>query len=138
MMLFRIFIALPCATESSHSLSLSYHFIIRIRLWIFKQSTCALYPSKISLFKVFINSFKLIGEMPIDWVFFLGVRHLVNSLSVSVTDCPGIALIFWLYLLRHLESDHLFTFNFATIFHQYFTIFTFPPLKNITKHLFIM
>ena len=35
-----------------------------------------------------------------------------------------------------LESYHLFTFNFAKMFHS--TIFTFRPLKNITKHLFIM
>ena len=37
-----------------------------------------------------------------------------------------------------MESDHLFTFNFVTMFHQHCTTFTFPPLKNITKHLFIM
>ena len=38
----------------------------------------------------------------------------------------------------HLESDHLFTFKFATMFHRYSTTFTFPPLKDITKHLFTM
>ena len=37
-----------------------------------KQSTCALYASEILLFKVFINEYKLTGEMPIDWSFFLG------------------------------------------------------------------
>ena len=52
----------------------------------FKQSTCTLYASEILFFKVFINACKLTGEMPIDWSFFLGVWHSVNSLSVSVTD----------------------------------------------------
>ena len=32
----------------------------------------------------------------------------------------------------------MYTFNFAMIFHQYCTTFTFPPLKSIIKHLFIM
>ena len=39
----------------------------------FKQSTCTLYASEISLFKVFINAGKLTGEIPIDWSFFLDV-----------------------------------------------------------------
>ena len=52
----------------------------------FKQSTYTLYASEILLFKVFINACKLTGEIPIDWSFFLGVWHSVNSLSVSVTD----------------------------------------------------
>ena len=60
-------------------------FIIRIWLWIFKQSTCTLYASEISLFKVLINACKLTGEMPIDWSFFFGVWHSVNSLSLSLT-----------------------------------------------------
>ena len=52
----------------------------------FKQSTCTFYASEILLFKVFINACKLTGEMPIDWSFFFGVWHSVNSFSVSVTD----------------------------------------------------
>ena len=58
-------------------------FILRIKLWIFKQSTWALYASEISLFNFFINACKLTGELPIDWSFFLGVWHSVNSLSVN-------------------------------------------------------
>ena len=129
----------------------------------FKQSGCTLYASEILLFKVFINSCQLTGEMPIDWSYFLCAWHSVNPLSVSVTDsnlswsysesvanknlalywqqnsCPGTTLIFFGFSsLNHLDSDHLFTFNFATMFHQYCTAFTFPPLKNIPKHLFIM
>ena len=46
--------------------------------------------------------------------------------------------IFGFQLLIHLGNDHLFTFNFTMMFDQYCTIFTFSPLKNITKHLFIM
>ena len=53
---------------------------------LFKQSTCAFYASEILLFKVLINACKLTGEMPIDWSFFLGVSHSVNSFSVSSTD----------------------------------------------------
>ena len=34
-------------------------------------------------------------------------------------------------LLSHLESDHLFTFNFATKFHQYFTTLTSYPLQKL-------
>ena len=51
-----------------------------------KQSTCTLYASEILLFQVFVNACKLTGEMPIDWSFFFGVWHSVNSLSVSLTD----------------------------------------------------
>ena len=53
---------------------------------LFKQSTCTFYTSEILLFKVFINACQLAGETPIDWTFFLGVWHLVNSLSLSLTD----------------------------------------------------
>ena len=59
-------------------------FIIRIRLWIFKQSTFTLYASEILLFKVLIYACKLTGEMSLDWSFFLGVWYSVNPLSVSV------------------------------------------------------
>ena len=41
-------------------------------------------------------------------------------------------------MLIQLESDHLFTFNFALLFHQYSTTIIFRPLKNMTKHLFIL
>ena len=61
-------------------------FIKRIRPWVFKQSTCTLYASKISLFNVFINECKLTVEIPIHCSFFHGVWHSVNSLSVFVTD----------------------------------------------------
>ena len=86
MILFLIF--LHCLVQPNQAMHFIFHiiFIIRIRLWIFKQSTCTLYASEISLFKVFINACKLTGEMQIDWSFFLGVWHSVNSLSVSVTD----------------------------------------------------
>ena len=33
---------------------------------LFKQSTCTFYASEILLFKVFINAYKLTGEMTID------------------------------------------------------------------------
>ena len=46
--------------------------------------------------------------------------------------------IFGFQLLSHLERYHFFTFNFATMFHQYLTTFTFPLLKSISKPLFIM
>ena len=45
--------------------------------------------------------------------------------------------IFGFQLLNLLENDHLITFNFTTMCHQYCTTFTFSPLKSITKHLFI-
>ena len=45
--------------------------------------------------------------------------------------------IFGFQLLSHFESDHLFTFNCATMLHQHSTTFTFPHLKN-SKHLFII
>ena len=46
-----------------------------------------MYASETSLSIVFVNSVhKLTGEMPINWSFFLDVRHSVNSLSVSLTD----------------------------------------------------
>ena len=61
-------------------------FIIRIRLWIFKQSTCTLYASEILLFKVFINACKLAGKMLVDWSFLISVWNSVSSFSVSVTD----------------------------------------------------
>ena len=51
-----------------------------------KQSTCTFYASKILLFKVFVNACKLTGIMSIDWSFFIGVWHSLNSLSVSLTD----------------------------------------------------
>ena len=61
------------------------------------------------------------------------------ALHLRRNSCPGTTLIFFGFqLLSHLESDHQFTFNFATTFHPYSTTFTFPPLKNITKHLFII
>ena len=53
---------------------------------LFKQSTYTFYTSEILLFKAFINTCKLTGEMPIDWSFFVGVLYSVNSLSVSLTD----------------------------------------------------
>ena len=53
---------------------------------LFKQSTCTFYASEMLHWKVFANACKLTGEMPIDWSFFLGVWHSVNSLSVSATD----------------------------------------------------
>ena len=40
---------------------------------LFKQSTCSFYTSEILFFKVFANACKLIGEMAIDWSFFLGL-----------------------------------------------------------------
>ena len=52
----------------------------------------------------------------------------------------GTKLRIWIgsELLIHLDNEHLFTFNFTMMFHQYCTTFTFSTLKNITKHLFIM
>ena len=76
---------LHCLVQPNQVIHFLFHkiFILSIRL---KQSTCTLYASEISLIKVFINTFELAGEMPIDWNFFVGVWHSVNSLSVSVTD----------------------------------------------------
>ena len=51
-----------------------------------KQSTCTLYASEILLFTFFINAWKLTSEIPIEWTFFFGVWHSVNSFSVSATD----------------------------------------------------
>ena len=53
---------------------------------LFEQSNFTFYASTILPFKVFINASKLTGEMAIDWSFFLGVWHSVNSLSASLTD----------------------------------------------------
>ena len=50
----------------------------------FKQWPCTLYAYEILPCKVFIDACKLTGEMSIDCSFFLGVWHLVKS--VSVTD----------------------------------------------------
>ena len=73
---------------------------------------------------------------------------IINTVSLSLTDVQLYTddkqfswynvNIFGFQLLSDLESDHLFTFNSATIFHQYCTTFTFPPLRNITKNLFTM
>ena len=53
---------------------------------LFKHSTCTFYASEILLFKFSISTCKVTGEMTMDWSFFLGVWHSVNSLSVSLTD----------------------------------------------------
>ena len=53
---------------------------------LFKQLTYTFYASEKLFFKVFVNMCKPTGEMPVDWSFFLGVWHSVNSLSVSLTD----------------------------------------------------
>ena len=84
----RFYFFLHCLVQPNQVIHFLFHiiFIIRIRLWIFKQSTCTLYASEISLFKVFINACKLTSEMSIEWSFFFGVWHSVNSLSVYVTD----------------------------------------------------
>ena len=66
-------------------------FITRIRLWIFKQSTCTLYASEILLFKVFIKACKLAGKILVDWSFLISVWNPVSSFSVSVTDWT----LFW-------------------------------------------
>ena len=98
---------LHCLVQPNQVIHFLFHiiFIIRIRLWIFKQSTCTLYAYEISLFKVFINACKLTGEMLIDWNFFIDVWHSVNSLPVSLSRylhwqqdiCPGTSLIFLIF-----------------------------------------
>ena len=130
-----------CLMQPNQDIHFLLHviFIIKIRPWIIQTVNLYFYAPEILLLKVFINACKLTGEMPIDWSFFLGVWHSVNSLSVSLTDwnlsSSSIHLGDW---SRHLENDHLFTFNFTMMFHQYCTRFTFSPLQNITKHLFLM
>ena len=86
---------LRCLVQPNQVIHFLFHiiFIIRIRLWISKQSACTLYASEISLFKVFINACKLAGEMAIDKSFFLSVWQSVNSMSVSVTDWTFIFII---------------------------------------------
>ena len=90
-----------CITSCSLAKSITFSFI-----WFlsyesnsesFKQSACTLHASEILLFKVFINSCKLTGEMPTDWSYFLCVWHSVNPLSVSVTD--------WTFYLDHQYSE---------------------------------
>ena len=83
---FQVF--LYCLVQPNQDMHFLLHviFLIRSDSKLFKQSTCTFYASEILFFKVFINACKLTGEMPIDWSFFLGVWHSVNSLSVSLTD----------------------------------------------------
>ena len=54
-------------------------------------------------------------------------------------SCPVTTLIFLVFscwaIWRVITCS---PFNFATIFNQYCTTFTFPPLKKITKHRFII
>ena len=65
----------------------------------FKQLTCTLYTSEILFLEVFINPFKLAGEMAIDWSFFLGVWDSMNSLAVSVIDWNlSWSSVQWVYL----------------------------------------
>ena len=83
---FRFF--LHCLVQPNQDIHFLLHviFIIRIRPWIIQTVNLYFYASEILLLKVFINACKLTGELPIDWSFFLGVWHSVNSFSVCLTD----------------------------------------------------
>ena len=88
---------LHCFVQPNQVIHFLFHitFIIRIKLWVFKQSTCTLHVSEISPFKVFTNACQLTGEIPIDWSFFLGVLHS----NISVTDWTlSWSLIQWVCL----------------------------------------
>ena len=77
---------------------------------------------------------------------------IINTVSLSRTKiqlytdnngCLGTALIFFGFQqLSYLESDHLFNFNFATMFRQYCSTLTFSSPKryqtlvhNVAYHL---
>ena len=92
---------LNCLVQPNQVIHFLFHinFIIRMKLWTFKQSTCALYASEILLFKLSIYAREVTRDMLIDWSFFLGVLDSVNSLSVSATDSTlSWPLIQWIYL----------------------------------------
>ena len=72
---------LQCLVQVSHLLC-HIIFIIRIRLWIFKQSTCTLYASEILLFKVFIKACKLARKILVDWSFLISVWNSVFIFSI--------------------------------------------------------
>ena len=89
-------------------------FIIRIRLWIFKQSTCTLYASEISLFKVFINAWNANWFELFPWCltfseFIVSICNrlnfilIINTVSLYLAlhwrqnSCPGTTLIFLVF-----------------------------------------
>ena len=78
---------------------------------------------------------------------------IINTVSLPLTKiqlytdnngCLGTAIIFFGFQqLSYLESDHLFNFNFATMFRQYYSTCTFSSQKhyqtlvhNVAYHLF--
>ena len=94
---------LHCLVQPNKVIHFLFHiiFIIRIRLWVFQslsESTCTLYDSEISLFKVFINACKLTVEIQnwlelFPWCFTLIVSVynrlkfflIINTSSLSLT-----------------------------------------------------
>ena len=78
-------------------------------------------------------------QLCLDYQYSESVSNKNLALHWRQNSCPGTTLIFFGFqLLSHFESDHLFTFNFPTMYRQYCTTLTFSPLRNITKHLFLM
>ena len=104
-MLFLIFLTLPCATYPSHSLSFSFHFYHKNQT--LNLSTCALYTSDISFFKVFINSCKLTSKMPIEWSFF---RWCLTFSDFNVSICNRLNFILIIYMVKlSLRKTKIYT-----------------------------
>ena len=89
---------LHCLVQPNQVIHFLFHiiFIIRIRLWIFKQSTCTLYASEISLFKVFINAWNANWLEVFSWCLtfielivsicnWLRFILMINTVSLSLT-----------------------------------------------------
>ena len=149
-----------CLEQPNQVIHFLFHiaFIIKISSESFKQSTCTLYASTGEMpidWSFFLRAWYSVNSLSVSVTISTLFDHQCSE-SVSnknlvlhwrKNSCPGTTWIFLVYScwaiwrVNTCSPGHLITWslvNFATIFHQYCTTLTFPPLKNITKHLFIV